>query len=177
MQRAWHAGEPWVDARPPSNERATADGTLADWAETTPGFDSSEVTAKSLWGGGISYADAVPAARPSKPWIASPGTSGLGTAARIEPPFLVLEFRFLLNYRPTLLLLDHGFDVRVLVALHYEEVARVGANPLVIGVPEIHLLVAAQIITLAVVELSLHLGMPLLPALHPFVGGAPQGLV
>jgi hypothetical protein len=62
VQRAWHAGEPWVDAGPPSNERAIADGTLADWAETTPGFDSSEVTAKSLRGGGISYADAVPAA-------------------------------------------------------------------------------------------------------------------
>lgn len=60
VQMAWHAGEPWVDARPP-NERAKADGTLADWAETTPGFDSSEVTAKSLWGGSISYADAVPA--------------------------------------------------------------------------------------------------------------------
>lgn len=58
---AWHAGDPWVDARPP-NDRAPADGTLADWAEATPGFDSSEVTAKSLRGGSISYADAVPGA-------------------------------------------------------------------------------------------------------------------
>ena len=62
VQRAWHAGGPWIDARPPLSERANADGTLADWAETTPGFDSSEVTAKSLWGGSISYAGAVPAA-------------------------------------------------------------------------------------------------------------------
>jgi hypothetical protein len=61
VQMAWHAGDPWVDARPP-NERAPADGTLADWAETTPGFDRSEVTAKSLRGGSISYADAVSAA-------------------------------------------------------------------------------------------------------------------
>ena len=61
VQRAWHAGEPWVEARPPLNEDANADGTLADWAEATPGLDSSEVTAKSLWGGSISYADAVPA--------------------------------------------------------------------------------------------------------------------
>ena len=61
VQMAWNAGEPWVDM-PPPNERASADGTLAEWAETTPGFDSSEVTAKSLWGGGISYAGAVPAA-------------------------------------------------------------------------------------------------------------------
>jgi hypothetical protein len=62
VQRSWHAGEPWVDAGPPLGERANADGTLANWAETTPGFDSSEVTAKSLWGGSISYAGAVPAA-------------------------------------------------------------------------------------------------------------------
>ena len=62
VQRAWDAGERWVDGPPPSNERANADGRLAEWAETTPDFDSSEVTAKSLWGGGISYADAVPAA-------------------------------------------------------------------------------------------------------------------
>ena len=61
MQRAWHAGERWVEARPPLNEDANADGTLADWAEATPGLDSSEVTAKSLWGGSISYADPVPA--------------------------------------------------------------------------------------------------------------------
>ena len=62
MERAWHAGEPWVVVPPPSNEGARTDGALADWAETTPGFDNPEVTAKSLWGGGISYANAVPAA-------------------------------------------------------------------------------------------------------------------
>ena len=62
VQRAWHAGEPWLDAPPPLKQVASADGTLAEWAETTPGFDGSEVTSKSLWGGGISYTDAVPAA-------------------------------------------------------------------------------------------------------------------
>ena len=62
VQMAWHAGEPWIEASPPQNEHAIADGTLAQWAETTPGFDSSDVTAKSLRGGSISYADAIPAA-------------------------------------------------------------------------------------------------------------------
>ena len=62
VQRAWHAGERWVEASPPLDEGARADGTLADWAETTPGFDSSEVTSKSLWAGSVSYTDAVPAA-------------------------------------------------------------------------------------------------------------------
>jgi hypothetical protein len=61
-QRAWHAGEPWVDAPPPDNPGARADGTLAEWAEKTPGFDSSEVSSKSLWAGSISYADAIPPA-------------------------------------------------------------------------------------------------------------------
>ena len=62
VPRAWHAGERWVDTSPPLDERARADGTLADWAETTPGFDSSEVTSKSLWAGSVSYTGAVPAA-------------------------------------------------------------------------------------------------------------------
>jgi hypothetical protein len=62
VQRAWRAGEPWLDARPPLNQVASADGRLAEWAETTPGFDGPEVTSKSLRGGGISYTDAVPAA-------------------------------------------------------------------------------------------------------------------
>lgn len=58
-QKAWQAGDPWVDARPPVNPGANADGTLADWAERTPGLDSSEVSSKSLWAGGISYAEAI----------------------------------------------------------------------------------------------------------------------
>ena len=62
MPGAGQGGVGWDAARPPDDERARADGTLADWAETTPGFDSPEVTFKSLWAGSVSYTAAVPAA-------------------------------------------------------------------------------------------------------------------
>ncbi len=62
VQKAFHAGEPWIDGRPPTYPSGEADRMLAEWAENTPGIDSQEVTAKSLLGGSISYAGPVPAA-------------------------------------------------------------------------------------------------------------------
>jgi hypothetical protein len=58
------SGEPhWIDVMPPFNlsedqpfiEGPNGEGTLAYWAETTLGFDSEEITRKSLWRGRIAY--------------------------------------------------------------------------------------------------------------------------
>jgi hypothetical protein len=65
VQHAWHRGERWVDSDPPLlgpdwKEGPQGEGTLAHWAETTPGFDAPSVTARSLMGGRISYRGTVP---------------------------------------------------------------------------------------------------------------------
>jgi hypothetical protein len=41
-------------------EGPSGEGTLAHWAETTPGFDAPEVAAKSLARGRIAYSGTIP---------------------------------------------------------------------------------------------------------------------
>ena len=56
----------WVGVAPPVKdpgwvEGPNGEGTLWHWAETTPGFDAPEVTAKSLLNGQVSHRGTVPA--------------------------------------------------------------------------------------------------------------------
>lgn len=57
-------GGGWVAKPPPVNSRdgdpENVGQALADWAETTEGFDAPEVTAKSLASGRVSYRGAIP---------------------------------------------------------------------------------------------------------------------
>jgi hypothetical protein len=58
-------GERWVSVEPPIwdpgwQEGPNGEGTLAYWAEHTPGFDAPDVTARSLERGRISYRGTVP---------------------------------------------------------------------------------------------------------------------
>lgn len=58
-------GEFWVPVEPPIWDRdwqegPNGEGTLAYWAESTPGFDAPEVTARSLDRGRVSYRGTVP---------------------------------------------------------------------------------------------------------------------
>lgn len=59
VQEVWHFEvERWVDVRPPDNDGQT--GALARWADTTPGFDSREVTLKALARKRIAYRGHIP---------------------------------------------------------------------------------------------------------------------
>ena len=65
VQQAWLRGERWVDSNPPLlgpdwKEGPHGEGTLAHWADTTPGFDARPVTTRSLAGGRIAYRGTVP---------------------------------------------------------------------------------------------------------------------
>lgn len=69
VQQSFLGGpEPWLprNHRPPTrrskrdHEEAGQDGDLAQWADTTPGFDAPGVTARSLAAGRIAYRGTIP---------------------------------------------------------------------------------------------------------------------